>query len=374
MDILRVLNDTGRTVILVTHETYTARFGKRLIRLRDGYVEYDNTAKPIVYSNNSSTPVTKVIPRETPKTPSSEKFMGYSIQLAAMPEEPSDARLASYEALTKLGNLYVKSENKLNKIRLGIFLSLPVAEESLKTVLKDKNNKGAFVIEERGADESLIIGAENESPVHPSPISKVEKSSDAAVMYAIQVGAHAVGNSISISEYNRLDGLGNLYSKLENGYTKVRVGVWSKYAEAEKAKAEALRRGFTSSTIVSERADDPDIRDYLPTTAAQVKPDPKKKDSSAPAPVVYSTTPEASYPYYVRIAALSKPEDFDPNPMERLGTIEKRKAPNSPGMTIILLGAYPDQESATRVANKLIVMGYEDAYVVKDEKGKLIRK
>ena len=41
MDILRVLNDTGRTVILVTHETYTARFGKRLIRLRDGYVEYD---------------------------------------------------------------------------------------------------------------------------------------------------------------------------------------------------------------------------------------------------------------------------------------------------------------------------------------------
>jgi cell division septation protein DedD len=341
---------------------------------RDGYVEYDNTAKPIVYSDNSSTPITKVLPRETPKTPISEKFMGYSIQLAAMPEEPSDARLASYEALTKLGNLYVKSENKLNKIRLGIFPTLAGAEESLKTVLKDKSNKGAFVIEERGADETLIIGTENEAPVHPSPIAKVEKSNNAAVLYAIQVGTHAAGKSISISEYNRLDGLGNLYSKLENGYTKVRVGVWSKYAEAEKAKAEALRRGFTSTTIVSERADDPDISDYLPTPTEPIKPDLKKKDSSAPAPVVYSTTPEASYPYYVRIAALSKPEDFDPYPLEGLGTIEKRKAPNSPGMTIILLGAYPDQESATRIANKLIVMGYEDAYVVKDEKGKLIRK
>ncbi len=41
MDILRELNDAGHTVILVTHETYTAEFAERLIHLKDGKIESD---------------------------------------------------------------------------------------------------------------------------------------------------------------------------------------------------------------------------------------------------------------------------------------------------------------------------------------------
>jgi putative ABC transport system ATP-binding protein len=41
MEIFENLNNAGRTVILVTHETYTAQFANRLIRLRDGKVEVD---------------------------------------------------------------------------------------------------------------------------------------------------------------------------------------------------------------------------------------------------------------------------------------------------------------------------------------------
>ncbi len=41
MEILRQLNDEGHTVILVTHETYTAEFAERLIRLKDGELESD---------------------------------------------------------------------------------------------------------------------------------------------------------------------------------------------------------------------------------------------------------------------------------------------------------------------------------------------
>jgi len=41
MEILKKLNDDGHTVILVTHETYTAQYGDRLIRLKDGKIEYD---------------------------------------------------------------------------------------------------------------------------------------------------------------------------------------------------------------------------------------------------------------------------------------------------------------------------------------------
>lgn len=41
MEILKSLHDSGRTVILVTHETYTAEFGDRLLRLLDGKLEFD---------------------------------------------------------------------------------------------------------------------------------------------------------------------------------------------------------------------------------------------------------------------------------------------------------------------------------------------
>lgn len=42
MEILESLNKKGRTVVLVTHETQTAEFANRVIRVRDGMVESDN--------------------------------------------------------------------------------------------------------------------------------------------------------------------------------------------------------------------------------------------------------------------------------------------------------------------------------------------
>ena len=41
MEILETLHGTGRTIILVTHETYTAEFADRLIKLKDGEIESD---------------------------------------------------------------------------------------------------------------------------------------------------------------------------------------------------------------------------------------------------------------------------------------------------------------------------------------------
>ncbi|MEI6280634.1 MAG: ABC transporter ATP-binding protein [bacterium] len=41
MEILEMLNKKGRTVILVTHETQTAEFANRIIRIKDGMVESD---------------------------------------------------------------------------------------------------------------------------------------------------------------------------------------------------------------------------------------------------------------------------------------------------------------------------------------------
>jgi len=337
---------------------------------KDGYVEYNNNAKPIVYSNN---PISLVYPHEVNKVSVKDKVAGYSIQLEAMPEVPSDARLRYYEPLTKLANIYVKEEDNINKIRLGIFPSLALADENLKTVLEDKAYAGSWIVEEHDAEESLILSSENIVPLAHNDLAQVGKGDNAGVSYAVQLGSFKTGRSISISDYTSLNGMGNVYSTAENGYTKVRMGVWGNLTEAEAAKAEATRRGFPNVTIVKERADDPNIRDFL-ISAPEPKPEIKGKAVEDPKPVVYSTTLVPTYPYYVRIAALSKPEAFDPSPIESLGRIEKRKAPNSPGMTIILLGSYVDLQAATKISQKLIKMGYPDAYVVKDENGKLIRK
>jgi len=43
MQILQNLNEAGNTVVLVTHETYTAEHAKRIVRIRDGRVESDET-------------------------------------------------------------------------------------------------------------------------------------------------------------------------------------------------------------------------------------------------------------------------------------------------------------------------------------------
>jgi putative ABC transport system ATP-binding protein len=42
MEILDSLHEKGRTVIVVTHETQTAEFANRIIRIKDGKVESDN--------------------------------------------------------------------------------------------------------------------------------------------------------------------------------------------------------------------------------------------------------------------------------------------------------------------------------------------
>lgn len=41
MEIIESLNDKGHTIILITHETYTAEYAERIITLKDGLIEKD---------------------------------------------------------------------------------------------------------------------------------------------------------------------------------------------------------------------------------------------------------------------------------------------------------------------------------------------
>ncbi len=45
MDLIENLHREGHTIILITHETYTAGYAERIIRLKDGLIESDETVR-----------------------------------------------------------------------------------------------------------------------------------------------------------------------------------------------------------------------------------------------------------------------------------------------------------------------------------------
>ena len=55
MTILKRLNESGRTVILVTHDAQIATYARRLIRLKDGRLESDEPTKQMANSEQQIT-------------------------------------------------------------------------------------------------------------------------------------------------------------------------------------------------------------------------------------------------------------------------------------------------------------------------------
>lgn len=50
MDIIKSLNEQGHTIVLITHETYTAEYAERIIRIKDGKLESDTKEHERTYA------------------------------------------------------------------------------------------------------------------------------------------------------------------------------------------------------------------------------------------------------------------------------------------------------------------------------------
>ena len=350
----------------------------------DRPTQYSTTTStnPTPTTSTKPTPTTELLSAARPVPPPVplQPFNGYSIQLAATPDDLNSALLNKFEELSKYGNLYAKNEDNVNKVRLGIYPTKTEAQEKLKQIQKKAAFKSAFVVEERGADESLVIGPPT-TPATPVQYStKGTPSTDnSQVRYAVQLGSFSAEKPIAIGEYTSLASLGNIYTKAENGMNKVRLGVWSQHGSADIAKSEAVARGFKDAIVVTEKADDQSLQAFMiskPATPTQYSTTTEKRSTTSkgtePArPTTYSTPTTGPVYYYIRVAALSNPERLDRDKLAGLGNIELRKGDK--GMMILLLGAFADLESVTSVLNQARSRGFEEAYVVRDEAGKLVR-
>lgn len=391
---------TGRySLFLTPYSSYDVLYAKEgykssIVQVRTGAAGsnlLDVNLEPIVYSAerpaeyNTQSATALISSKKVEELTSKGDFNGYAVQVAAYPDELTEAKLKKYEELSKYGNLYAKSEAGKNKVRLGIFSDKSEAQSALKQVLKNPKFKGSFVTEEYGADPSLVLNnaASNLRPTEYSTVSKGVPNVS-SIRYAVQLGSFAADRPIEIGDFTRAADLGHLYTKLVNGMNKVRLGVYTTHGAAEQAQTALVAKGYQDAIIVTEKSDDESLQEFMigetaaqqpaqystPNTAAKKA---KLATDNVLRPTEYSTaTTLKTYPYYVRIATLSNPERFDSSPFADLGGIERRKSET--GATIILLGGYERIEDVTSALNAVRTRGFEEAYaVVKDAKGNLIR-
>lgn len=322
--------------------------------------ERSNDTAPAQYSTSTKSAT------KTKVTPETEPLNGYSIQLAASPVEMKEKELKKYEDLSRYGNLYSKSEGKFEKIRLGIYPVRSDAQTILEKIQQDKSFKDAYVVEERGADESLVLRerakkTSSDNDLRPSQYAAKNKE---VIRYAVQLGSFGNKRPVALNEFTALSDLGNIYTKAESESVKVRLGVWNQHADAEKAQEKAVARGYKDAIVVTEKGDDESITAFIIAGT----------EENTPAPAQYSTrksTGKVPQPYFIRLMATSTPSKFDQSQVDDLGDVQKRKGEN--GMTLILVGGYPDVETATEIQNVLRDRGFKECYLVKDEKGKLTR-
>ena len=243
---------------------------------------------------------------------------------------------------------------------------------------KGQQFKGAFIVEERGADKSLVLGKKQNNAPAPAQYNTTSANSTAKsiaatppaaaaatnpVCYAIQLNASPSSKSISVGNYSNVSGLGNIYGKVENNSVRMRLGVWTNYEDAEAALAQVIQKGYNDALIITEKSSDESIKDYLISKDAPVTP---------VQPVVNNADGSR---YYVRLCALADPGRFDPNKLEGSGVngnIEKWPVGNT-GLTAIVLAGYSNFEAANKDKDKVKSNGFPEAFVVRELKGTITK-
>lgn len=342
-----------------------------------------NTTTTPQFNTAAATPNTRLLTANLPEE--QPEFNGYSIQLAATPVNVVDNDTKKYESLAKYGHVYSKTEDGKNKVRLGIYPTKEEAQKNLKEVNKNPQFKGAFVVEERGADKSLVMGPKQQaaagtaaSPAQYStptgarnvanPATTGATLTPSTACYAIQLNASPSNKSISVGNYTNLTGLGNVYGKVENNSVRMRLGVWTSYEQAEVTLAQVIQKGYSDALIVTEKCGDESIKDYVIAPAASAAP---AQYATQDTKTRVQVKANDGSKYYVRLCALSDASRFDANQLEGAGvsgSVEKWPVGNS-GMTAIVLAGYSDFEAANKDKEKVKTQGFPEAFVVRELNG-----
>ena len=194
--------------------------------------------------------------------------------------------------------------------------------------------------------------------------------------YSIQL--LATGKTPDMDKFQREVGsLGDVYYRTTNGINKVRVGVYTTRADAERIKANVRRMGYSQAFVVDESQ-----------SSGTAYTGGGFGGSSAGSTTISSgsvTYPNSSYPnttttttttspaggnYYIKLGVYSKPQFFPRDKAAQMGVLTERM---QNGMTVFLLSGYYSADEARQALSSVRSRGFADAYVVQELGGALQR-
>lgn len=236
--------------------------------------------------------------------------------------------------------------------------SRPPSSISTDTRNSSSNNNGSDSGSETAADfESEEMGDSEEF---------VQKG------YAVQIAAMGIDQKIVPGDYAKINELGNIYSRPEKGYKKLRVGIFESEEEANEAKKTIAKAGFKKAFVVNEILNDTEGLEVYHMTTEQEEEEPvasaNKPERIEVEPSSESVTNASNNEVLVRLAAYSKPQYFKAEKVSKLGAIEKRQ---SGRFTIMYLAGFDSVESAETARKKAVEAGFKGAYLVQNINGEL---
>lgn len=195
------------------------------------------------------------------------------------------------------------------------------------------------------------------------------------IMFSVQVAASSKPVSES-SAKEEWEGIGRVYIQKENGMYKVRIGPYETQQEAKKILLEVKAKGRKDAFIVVQQSgqyDAPMVNEIKhaeePTPTITEEPVVNEKPVMTKAPVVNEeeTNPMAiEGDFKVRVASYLHPGTFNPDGIDKLGTLESYRKGE---WTIMMIGGFRTLDEARRAKNIVVSKGFTDASIVMEKDG-----
>jgi Carboxypeptidase regulatory-like domain/SPOR domain/Tetratricopeptide repeat/WD40-like Beta Propeller Repeat len=185
--------------------------------------------------------------------------------------------------------------------------------------------------------------------------------------FAVQVAASYGDKTIDVGLYKSLEGLGNLYSRPDNGYKKVRIGIFENREEADEARKKIMAKGFSKAFVVKESLDDTEgveVYSILEEDENISIPDFSEGDQE----IKPESSKSDGIEYMVRLAAYKNTNYFDASKVSDLGVIEQRQSGN---YTIMFLAGFSTLQEAKKAKEEAFNSGFHGAYVVSNKDGEI---
>jgi hypothetical protein len=227
-----------------------------------------------------------------------------------------------------------------------------------------------------GTISMLPIDSAPAAPMQPGidtrPGTQVEGPNDALPAtsgFSVQVAALS---KPGLDQFSELTSIGQVYSKVENGVYKIRVGVFSTRAQADQALKSIKTEGYKEAFIVTEQGTGQSIRPKgydAPGTGFTPRGNTPPQSYDQNPPVRAAESRPATGDYMIQLAAYQDIRWFDPATVRGLGEI--RQSRRDDGLTVMYLSGYTTMEQAIRAWQQVKSNGYNTAYVVRDTNGSL---